>query len=383
MNLDFHYYGTYLAAYLAGYKKEECEKIGYAAGFVDFCSASLLESIQAPVLAATTQLPMEMVGQKTDILSLQKVTRIWASFHFLPAKLYEKEIRGSKEYRQKYQLICDVNSNLLPACIELAKGKGNAAAGIAMHVLADSWAHRYFAGTPSLVINNTNFQFYELLEENGKEIERPVVFKHNPAAKDHPEEGRYINSVFQIKENHIMNLGHGRAGHLPDYSFAHYKYLPAWANYEEKVKDNQTEFYYAFCQMIYALKYLRTGEGSFQTECYDFEAAKHLEKEIKLFFQKRQLDDSKDWISLIEKESGSVPEKFQTDRYQKEYLKAEKKEESFLGQFIEAALRQKSMVTNKIFKAGNKKAGKSVDYNLSIVEKAESIREFLTVKKKR
>ena len=28
-----------------------------------------------------------------------------------------------------------------------------------------------------------------------------------------------------------MNLGHGRAGHLPDYSFAHYRYQPAWGRF--------------------------------------------------------------------------------------------------------------------------------------------------------
>ena len=28
-----------------------------------------------------------------------------------------------------------------------------------MHVLADTWAHRNFAGTPSLVINNTTGYF--------------------------------------------------------------------------------------------------------------------------------------------------------------------------------------------------------------------------------
>ena len=50
--------------------------------------------------------------------------------------------------------------------------------------------------------------------------------------------------------------------------------------------------------------------------------------------------------------------------YLDEYRNAspEKKDETFLGRFILAALAQKSMVTNKIFKSGNLLAGFSVDY---------------------
>ena len=46
--------------------------------------------------------------------------------------------------------------------VELAKGRSLQAVGIAMHVLADTWAHQNFAGTPSLVINNTNFHFFAI-----------------------------------------------------------------------------------------------------------------------------------------------------------------------------------------------------------------------------
>ena len=54
-----------------------------------------------------------------------------------------------------------------------------------------------------------------------------------------------------------MNLGHGRAGHFPDYSFARYKYMPAWANYRAVIKDNPMDYASAFTQMIYAMKFLR------------------------------------------------------------------------------------------------------------------------------
>ena len=42
-----------------------------------------------------------------------------------------------------------------------------------------------------------------------------------------------------------MCLGHGRAGHLPDYSFMRYRYLPAWGNYEEIIKNNPEDYMHA------------------------------------------------------------------------------------------------------------------------------------------
>ena len=55
-----------------------------------------------------------------------------------------------------------------------------------MHVLADTWAHRYFAGTPSLVINNTDDYFFELMPDG---TERKITFRHSAGKPDDPEKG--------------------------------------------------------------------------------------------------------------------------------------------------------------------------------------------------
>ena len=164
MQLDFHYYGTYCAAILAGWSHEDSLKICYSSQFVDCCSKALLSRIRGPVSAAATQLQVELMDQHTDLPGMQDMTRIWASFHFLPYDLYA-EVRkwAPASYRNKYRLICGPNGQLVNDTVELAKGESLQAAGVAMHVLADTWAHRYFAGTPSLVINNTNYHFYEIL----------------------------------------------------------------------------------------------------------------------------------------------------------------------------------------------------------------------------
>ena len=364
MQEDFHYYATYCAAYLAGCGHEESLAICYSDQFVDLCSRTLLASLKAPRAAAPTQLQLELMDARTDVVGLQAITRIWASFHFLPRDLYAERPKCSRRYLNKYRLICGPNGDLLVDTVKLAKGKGPQATGLAMHVLADTWAHTNFAGTPSLVINNTNSCFYELIPDGDGFSERPVAFRHKAAAPDDLECGAYTSSIFQFNENSIMNLGHGRAGHMPDYSFIRYRFLPAWGDYREIVKDNPADYERAFRQMVYAMRYLRGAEDDFEKETYDEERVAPYIEEIREILNKRQLDACKDWKAFGEKLSGCEIADFDLTRYQQEYLDArpEEKNDTFIGKFILAALAQKSMVTNKIFRSGNLCAGFSVDF---------------------
>ena len=361
MQADFHYYATYCAAYLAGYSHEESLSICYSAQFVDRCTKSFLAEIKAPLQAATTQSQTELLGVNTDIIGLQDITRIWASFHFLPGDL-KAAVKGLKGYRNKYRLICAPNSDLVIRTVELAKNKDLQAVGVAMHVLADTWAHRNFAGTPSMVINNTDGYFFEIMSDDSL---RKVVFSHNPGAADDIENGRFTNTVYNVGETTIMNLGHGRAGHLPDYSYIRYKYMPAWDKYRECLKDNPAEYFNAFCQMIYAMKYLRGEVDVFEKETYDETSVSPYKDRIMSIITKRQLDASADWRSFGEYLSGrSIPD-FDDYKYVEEYKKADKasSDTTFLDRFILAAMAQKSMVTHQIYKSGNMLAGFSIEYN--------------------
>lgn len=360
MQIDFHYYATYCAAFMAGYSHEESLKISYSAQFVDCCTRNFISSVKGPSSAATTQSQFELADANTDIVGLQDITRIWASFHFLPGDLHA-ESRGGRAYRNKYRLICRPNSSLVCRTVKLAKDKGLESAGVAMHVLADTWAHTYFAGTPSLVINNTNYHFYEVFSD-GKE--KKIGFIHSTSAADDLEQSVYTNSIYRSSENSIMNLGHGRAGHLPDYSFIRYKYLPAWADYEEILKDNPEDYCRAFFQMVHALKYLRGAVSDFETEVYDSETSEKWHRTIMEILTKRQADSSADWKALGERLSGCIIPEFAIDQYVSEYLNAgkEEKDQTFLGRFFIAAMAQKSMVTGEIFNSGNLLAGFSRDF---------------------
>lgn len=361
MQEDFHYYATYCAAFMAGYSHEESLDICYSAQLVDLFSRTFLTKIRGPLSAATTQLQLELMNAATDNVGIQDITRIWASFHFLPKDLYAQRKKATKAYLEKYRLICGPNSDLLEQTVRLAKGKSLQAAGIAMHVLADTWAHRYFAGTPSLVINNTDSYFFEIMPDGE---ERQLKFRHSVSAADELEESLYTCSLFQDWERSIMNLGHGRAGHLPDYSFVRYKYMPAWGDYEEIIKDNPSDYMRAYTQMIYALKYLRGINAGFERDVYDTDAISGLEAAIDGILRKRQNDASEDWKSFGEWLSGREIERFDLSKYEQEYVSApaEEKDNTFLGKFAVAALSQKSMVTHNIHDSGNRLAGYSIDY---------------------
>ncbi|SFD09018.1 DUF6765 family protein [Butyrivibrio sp. YAB3001] len=359
MQEDFHYYATYCAAFLSGFSHEESMGICYSAQFVDYCSRTILEKIKAPKNAATTQLQLEMMDARVDILGLQDITRIWSSFHFLPKDLYAKKEKRSKRYMSKYRLICGPNGDLVVKTVENAKDKSLQHIGIAMHVLADTWAHANFAGTPSLVINNVDNEFYEYIEKDGKEIERKVKFRHNPSAADDLEQGLYTNSLYQGNENSIMNLGHGRAGHFPDYSFAKYRYLPAWGDYDVIIKDNPHDYERAFAQMVRAMKFLNGTMFGFDKNMYDESVLEKYGDRIREIICKRQLIANDDWKQFGQELSGCEIESFDIKKYQDEYINAGKDEkgDTFIGKFIEGALSQKGMVTNEIYESGSKLAG--------------------------
>ena len=360
MQEDFHYYATYCAAYLAGYDHEESMDICYAAQFTDLCCVTLLSKLMAPKQAATTQLQLEMMDARTDVTGLQDITRIWSSFHFPPGDLYAEKKKHTKLYMQKYRLICRPNGVLVKDTVELAKDKPLTAVGIAMHVLADTWAHSYFAGTPSLVINNTNDEFCEYLtDEEGNESERKIKFRHNPTAPDDLSQSIYTNSLYQRNEHTVMNLGHGRAGHLPDYSFIKYRYMPAWDDYRIMIKDNPSDYMHAFGQMIEAMKYLNGSIDTFELEKYDTAAIAPHKDRIEKIIRTRRLNACEDWKAFGEELSGKKIDDFDLDKYQEEYVKAEDdmKDDTYLGSFFKSAITHKGMVSDKIYKSGNMLAG--------------------------
>ena len=378
MQEDFHYYATYCAAQIAGWSHEDSLAIAYSAQLVDCCTETFLSALHAPLAATTTQSQLELAEARTDVIGLQEITRIWASFHFLPGDLNADPGKGGRRYKNKYRLICDVNGPLVKETVDLAKDHGLAAAGLAMHVLADTWAHRYFAGTPSLVINSAS-AFEELIPGQDGPAIRPVRFLHSLSAPDALDTGHYVNSLHQLEETSIMNLGHGRAGHLPDYSCMQYRFMPAWNNYETIIKNNPLDYYQAFCQMVYALQYLHGDIETFETNTYAYERVAPYDARIKQILMIRRLSAADDWEAFGKDLSGREVEPFSLHKCEEEYLAAPdgKHRDTFLGHFVLAALAQKSMLTNRVHGSGNPLAGISVKYSEKGIRGIRDFRHLL------
>ncbi len=376
MFLDFHYYATYCAAYLAGYSHEESLDVAYSAAFVDNCTLTLLKKLKGPRAAVTTQYIAEMVDDLDSINGLQEIARIWCSYHFLPYDLYADSKRRPKRYMDRYRLICKPNGDLVAETVKLAKDSNLQAVGIAMHVLADTWAHSNFAGVGSNVINDINSYFYEIIEKDGETIERKVEFR--PVGEDF-ENSRYSASIGQDSEASIMCIGHGRLGHIPDYSYIHYKYMPAWGDYNIIEKNNPEDYYHAFCQMIYAMKFLRGEITEFKKDTYAEEPAAGWKDEIMSMLKTRQYDHDKEWKEMCTRITGNTIDPFDISKYQDEYLNAAatQKDDTVLGRFFIAAMKQKSMVTHHIYESGNKLAGISIDFNKTGFKGIDDFRKLL------
>ena len=104
MEIDFHYYATYLAAGLAGYDTtapdevtlSDAAKIAYAAQYVDDLDESRVLENDAFIIQSRDFTPVATVQTSKQIAALevgigewapeklQKLRQVWSAFHFLP-----------------------------------------------------------------------------------------------------------------------------------------------------------------------------------------------------------------------------------------------------------------------------------------------------------
>lgn len=267
MNLDFHYYGTWWAARIAGFNAPEANEIAWAAQMVDDCTEAFLNECGIPAgdRVITCETLMENAADDTAWLSnvnnttLSKIRRIWMPFHFLPGNLDIDAVKkvhtgikswGTSNYGQRdepdFNCLCLHNSRLVQLMIDDTRNRFSLVndatrqsllylIGIRMHVLADTWAHEYFTGSPNYWINDVS----DISVLNGRGLE---------VSESKSLRGASSYSIFY--------LGHGRAGHLPDIRLLRFSFRPHWLGPEFPPieKDNTVVFFSAFCQMIDAMR---------------------------------------------------------------------------------------------------------------------------------
>lgn len=355
MNLDFHYYGTYCAARLAGYGRREAEEIAYYAQFVDECSESLLKKKGVPAdrLSVTVNSDDELTAQFTDLRAytkeqLRQVGGIWSAFHFLPGNLHGEIAAAelSEEEQREFKRLCLPDSPLMVKMVQQAKTDGSLPAiGMAMHILADTWAHSYFAGIPARHVNNIQGDVHELRDT--REVKLMFTLDTLP---DNLEGNRYSHTPPNaFRDKSIVYLGHGRIGHLPDYSFMRYAYKPAWLQSGMTLKNNALDFGKAFCQMMAAMQYIRGDRETFDKYVYaELDAVK--KQKLQELFKVRVLRSDEQWRHFIEHDlsaedtaAGCIVA-FDVNKCFREYDAAPRKSDTGLARFLAASKNHRYLV---------------------------------------
>ena len=235
MQIDFHHTVTYVTARLAGFKKKEADKIAYAAQYVD--DATSPGTVVFKNKAAYNR--MCSAHKMIDVrnVNLAENQHVWMPFHFLPGN-------GGLEAGQNpdgsfIEKIVSRPGNDNPiaqdmveeAIREKKRPYGLHRLGITMHVFADTWAHQQFAGVEH-PINEV---------ENAHETGGTKVFS-----------GGLKGWLYDVLDDAVPSLGHGRANVFPDMPFLTWAYTNGFG--KDIARHNTDDFCEAAEQMCLAMQ---------------------------------------------------------------------------------------------------------------------------------
>jgi len=284
MNIDFHYYGTYVAACLAGYDPDRAQTIAQAAQYVDDSDEIMLkDSLGRYYISDFTPIPTvqglsDMVDKnfRWSEGALKSISDIWVPFHFLPGNYGNipvtqtytgpKKDRGTlfkwtfdDESAKQFKMLCQPNSLLVKRMINdivinhSDKDYLLPMVGMRMHVLADTWAHMYYIGMPAWFINDAKEEVYKIEGTTKTPVKWQRVWPWDDSTDILHGETATPDA---LAYNSVVYLGHGRMGHLPDYPYLKYQYTPEWSK-DPVVKDNCAYFLTAFKQLTKALSCIK------------------------------------------------------------------------------------------------------------------------------
>lgn len=276
MDVNFHYYVTYSAAHKAGFSDADALLIACAARYVDECENVTVQSLGTIIW-----------DNLKDTFETEKVQRavqavIWPAFHFLPGDYESIEDYLTTQYRRgqkrsEYKLICGPESRLICKLVQAARecyqGSGDdrekrekalVRIGIAMHTLADSFAHQDFAGISSYDVNEV-YDVMHLPQGTGCTPEELLTaqleLKKRFTRISYCVPGRYSPAP---SKSSFGNLGHGRIGAYVDVPGEVLLYRAQWRDPRTSwiLRYNPLEFYCAYLQMTGAMRYILDNDPS-------------------------------------------------------------------------------------------------------------------------
>jgi hypothetical protein len=187
MDIEFHYYMTYLIAARAGYAPAEATTIAHAAQSVDD------NHIPVVVRDAEGSAYENALSQTMDITRPHEDDLIYPIFHFIPG---DPDAAGALRVDgAKHSMNTTPNSELANKMIDAALASGDLyRIGVSAHGYVDTWAHQNFVGERH-EFNEFSTGFFHRLADKFLAVGHAHA-KHNP---DWPalvwEDSRLVNST--------------------------------------------------------------------------------------------------------------------------------------------------------------------------------------------
>ncbi len=321
MQIDMHYYGTYVLACAAGINEATALVIATASQFVD----DSVETIQDCVFKDGSRLSQVVTAHHT--LSIANTSKedqryVWVPFHFLPG--------GGDSAVEPFEkrLICRRNSNIAQKMFDNAiansrKEFGVELTGIAAHVYADTFSHCGFSGISSKYNEIKNKSICLLnMDEYPDHIKKYIGIKLKRKISDRIKElvKQVIRFFSFAAENFSRGLGHGAVVSFPDIPFLKWNFIfeDGRHGYAAGDEDNSIRFLQG-CEELF--KYFRK-YAAVNLDIIDKTAAKNIKnfsvikKDIQaiLSFPGNKEDRIKKWQEfylqnrLINNKGKTIPE---------------------------------------------------------------------------
>ncbi len=282
MQIDFHHAVTYITARSAGFTHEDANVIAYCAQYVDDATNEGVIVFQNNAMYYHICSAHKMLDYR-NFESLGN-HRVWLPFHFLPGNSNKKagENVGGGFINK---IVCKPDSfvaqDMLRACIEQKNKKyGLHLLGITMHIYADTWAHKGFAG-----VNNEINDINDLKDEQDGKSFLDKVEKYFDRAKS-----KVIGNA--------LPLGHGAALSLPDLPYLKWSYTDS--NGKRVQRDNTEDFTKAANMMCRAMRKYRKGDFDCQADGLPDEVSKKIRECMTKFTDDNGEDRHKKWLGAVE-----------------------------------------------------------------------------------
>lgn len=311
MNLDYHYYATYVAARIAQYSEKDAQTIAYAAQMVDdFTEESYKKSLTGVMTDVKyTAFPLEKsmnyASQATS--NDRTLANIWIPFHFLPTmNAHNFDALGAKDLPYR-EFLCDCSGPLYKRLTDnCLKGQSLEYLGMAMHIMADTYSHWGFVGYRSRALNN---------------IDSKGSLSTGEKFSPHDWVGVFVG------------IGHTALNHYPDLPYLKITYTPNWGT-REITRDNPDHFYTAFLDMLNTLKGAKKAPTDKELE------ARALPEIQALLATKSNASDGSQkglWLALIDKLFGDKVPDYEKNLWLDAFSSAKDKKETSLYRFANAA----------------------------------------------